>query len=175
MGSPIFVRDGTSILFQKALICDWSLCPRLDSCAAFMSPGPLPLLGPSHPTHGPDWGPRSWAGSPAQHSRLWYVSSVPSQALYGVQDHPSLNALTTVVVFGIRTFYHYTCLRLRTFTISVKYFIRGSPSLGRCSGELVTEACLTQGEKGPSPTPPKIGKILVGCRASVVVQPVCKG
>ena len=82
---------------------------------------------------------------------------------------------TTVVVFGIRTFYHYTWLRLRTFTISVKYLICGSPSLGRCSGELDTEACLTQGETGPSPTPLKIGKILVGCSASVVVQPVCKG
>ena len=59
--------------------------------------------------------------------------------------------------------------------ISMKYFICRSPSLGRCSGELDTEACLTQGERGPSPTPRKVGKILVGCSASVVVQPVFKG
>ena len=123
MDSPIFVSDGTSILIQKVLMCEWPWCPRLDSCAAFMSPGPLPLLGPSRPTHGPDWGPRSWAGLPTQCSLLRYVSLMPSQALNGVQDHQSLKALTTVVVFGIRTFYHYTWLRLRTFTTSVKYYV----------------------------------------------------
>lgn len=175
MDSPVLDSDGTTVLVQKVLTCDRSLCPRLDSGAVFMSSGPLPLLGPSHPTRGPDWGPRSWAGTPTQRSLLQYVSSMPSQALYGVQDHQSLNALTTVVFFGIGTFYHYTWLRLRTFLISMKYFIRRSPSLGRCSGELDTEACLTQGERGPSPTPPKVGKILVGCSASVVVQPVFKG
>lgn len=40
MDSPIFVSDGTSILIQKVLICEWPWCPRLDRCAASMSPGP---------------------------------------------------------------------------------------------------------------------------------------
>ena len=174
MDSPVLVSDGTTVLVQKVLPCDWSLCPGLDSGAVCVSSGHSPclVLPTRHVglTEGLAW---QQARLPSVHSCS--TSSVPSQAPNGVQDHQSLNALTTVVVFGIRTFYHYTWLRLRTFMISMKCFICRSPSLGRCSEELDTEACLTQGERGPSPTPPKVGKILVGCSASVVVQPVFKG